>query len=1020
MTTWPGFALRRAANARALLGLLLALVVVSTGVVAGTLGHSRALATRAAASALTDTSVGDVGIDVQTRLGPDPAAQDSLARKLLLDGFSPAPIRIETSHLTPEGEPATEAEAAALDGAFVRWTVRPDLDRIQPEHLEALAGGAERARKMLDPVNVTGRGITVAGDLAATAQRAGQDFAVGEAFRLVPLSVLLLVAIVGLAQVASLLATAREREVGLLLARGASLRQVVTAGLAESLAVALIGAAAGTGMAALAVRAASGTTANGAPVLAGGAVGAGIAVACLGAVAARAARQQARGETVRSDRVRAVAGAAGFVLVAALAALAAWQLTHAGRFLVVDDDGVVRTDVLSALAPALLIAASAVAALILLAPLTRLLELATRRGRSAALWLAGAHLARGLRLHAVPVVLTVLATATATFASLFAGTSAAMQRDLRVLTDGAPLRASVSVIDADYATPLSLPPLSDVDGVTAVAPVWRAEAAQVGDLLLPALVAPTRELAGIAALPRGDAVPDLTVPAPAEGPRPLPIPDGAAELEVTLTGAISLDPWQQLLFERLPETMDDVRYDGIAPGFEDYALAQRVAVTLTLRDATTGQATVLDGPALELPPSVVDGDALRFEGASGKTTGAVALPAGRPFVLDAVTVSLDGSSGVSRTTEVSVDVAVEGASLLGPATAGWGGDAAVSEELAGPYRDQLAATTPKVTVEVEEYESQRWTHLRDNRPPTPSSFLDTASSPWRLTTSGGGDTRIGPAIAFDPALDYDPLEVMKQFEAPAAPPVPVAVTRRVAAEADLGVGDRIEVNAFQARIPAVVSAIVDWVPSVAGGRALLLDSGALAQALVWQDRGLDRPTEVWASVDGDPAAVAEAARAVPGVADVAVASTDQGKGPTAAAADSLWLAAGSALALAVTGLAAAVSTQLGSRRPEVAVLRAIGMAPAAQARSRAWEAGGALGIAAAVGMAAGWAISALVVGPLAWSASAAEVDATLRPDALPLAGILAVGAAAVALIVAWLAATVRRQGLDSEYREEVR
>ena len=65
-------------------------------------------------------------------------------------------------------------------------------------------------------------------------------------------------------------------------------------------------------------------------------------------------------------------------------------------------------------------------------------------------------------------------------------------------------------------------------------------------------------------------------------------------------------------WEGVREAMDDVRYDGIAPGFEDYALAQRVAVTLTLRDATTGQATVLDGPALELPPSVVDGDALRL------------------------------------------------------------------------------------------------------------------------------------------------------------------------------------------------------------------------------------------------------------------------------------------------------------------------------------------------------------------------------------------------------------------------
>ena len=44
MTTWPGFSVRRAASARGLIGLLLALVVVFTGVVAGTLGHSRALA----------------------------------------------------------------------------------------------------------------------------------------------------------------------------------------------------------------------------------------------------------------------------------------------------------------------------------------------------------------------------------------------------------------------------------------------------------------------------------------------------------------------------------------------------------------------------------------------------------------------------------------------------------------------------------------------------------------------------------------------------------------------------------------------------------------------------------------------------------------------------------------------------------------------------------------------------------------------------------------------------------------
>ena len=941
MTTWPGFALRRAASARALLGLLLALVVVSTGIVAGTLGHSRALATRAAASALADTSVGDVGIDVQTRLGPDPAAQDSLARTLLVDGFSPAPVHIETSYLSSKGEPIAEGEASVEAESFVRWTVRPDIDRIQPEHLEALAGGAERAQKLLDPVNVTGRGITVAGDLAATAQRAGQDFAVGEAFRLVPLSVLLLVAVVGLAQVASLLATAREREVHLLFARGASLRQVVAAGVAESLAVALIGAAAGTGGAALVVWATSGTTANGAPVLAGGAIGAGLAAGCPGAVSARSTGLTARGEAVRSDRVRAVAGAAGLVLVAVLAGLSAWQLTRARRFLTVDDEGVVHTDVLSALAPALLIATSAVAALLLLAPLTRLLELATRRGRSAALWLAGAPLARGLRLHAVPVVLTVLATAPATFASLFAGTGAAMQHDLRTLTDGAPLRIAASPIEADYDSPLSLPPLQEVDGVAAVAPVWRVEAAKVGDLLLPAVAAPTVDLADIAVLPSGAAVPDLTLPA-ADGP--IPIPDGATELEVTLGGATSMDAFQQqILDESQSEPGDDMDYDGFRTELTDYEFAQRLLLALSVRDTATGLTAVLDGPKIELPPNVVDHDTLRFEGARGEVTAKVPLPAGHTLALDAATVTFDGSVWVSYTAEVRVGLAVDGEPLPGAERLRWSGDGAMM-------------------TEVELVNADR----------------------------------------------------------PEPPPVPVAVTGRAAAEANLGVGDEIEIGAFQSAIPAVVSAVVDWVPSVAGDRALLLDSGALAEALAWQGRTLARPTELWASVDGDPAAVAEAVRAVPGVVGVTVASPGTDQGPTAAAAGSLWLAAGSALALASTGPAAAVSTQPGTPRPQGAVLRAVGMTPVAQARSRAWETGGVLGIAAAVGMLAGWAISALVVRPLAWSATTAELNSALSPAVAPLALVLAVGAGAVTAVVAWCAATVRRQALDAEYREEVR
>ncbi len=1031
MTTWPGFSVRRAASARGLIGLLLALVVVFTGVVAGTLGHSRALATRAAAAALTDASVGDVSIEVQTRLGPDGAAQDALARRLLAEGFSPAPITVETGYRSDKGEPIDPSEASPSADSFVRWTVRPDVDRIQPEHLEPLAGGAERARRIVDEVNVTGRGITVSGDLALASGRAAQEFAVGEAFRLVPLSVLLLVAVVGLAQMASLLAAARERELHLLFARGASLRQVLAAGLAEAAAVAVAGAAVGTGLAAGIVWAASGTPSHTRLVLQGGALGAALVVACLGAVSARAAVAAARGEAVRSDRVRAVAGAAGFALVAALAALSAWQLRRARRFLTVGEDGAVTVDAVSALAPALLIALAAVSALLALAPLTRALERLTRRGRSAAPWLSGAHLARGLRLHAVPVVLTVLATATATFASLFAGTSAALQRDLATLSDGAALRAAVSTVDADYPTALSLPALGPADGVTAASPIWRADAAKIGDQLLPAVAAPTADLARVAVLPGGQSVPHLSWGVGVGHPRPLALPAGTTELEVALDGRLTLDAWQELALALQPDAAAAMAGGDAAYAAEilDFALAEytspvTVEAMVTLRDAATGQGAVMRGAVLELPESAVERDGgLRFVGAAGRASARVPLPVGRDLVLDAVTLRLAGAQHVSTTLEVSVDLLVDGATLLGGTTPGWVADYAVSEELAGAYREQAALVAPSAELYVEEWdEGIVYAAPTTNRPDEPVSFVDTSTTPWRFTTLiQEGDIHIGPTVAFDPSgwRITDPLDVMRDAEAATPWPVPVALTSRAAADLGLVRGDRIEVNAFGVRFPAEVAELVDWVPSVAGERALLVDSAALGASKAAPKPVLGRPAEVWLAADGDPAVVAEAVSAAPGVQAVRVAAGPTSAG-SSAAAGSLWLAAISALVLAVTGLAAAADTQLAARRPEVAVLRAVGMTPSAQAGSRAGEVGGVLAIAAAAGLLSGWAVSALVVGPLAWSSAGAELATPLRPALPPLLALLLAGAVAVALIVAWLARTVRAQALDAEYREEVR
>src|SRR5690606_5601588 len=102
------------------------------------------------------------------------------------------------------------------------------------------------------------------------------------------------------------------------------------------------------------------------------------------------------------------------------------------------------------------------------------------------------------------------------------------------------------------------------------------------------------------------------------------------------------------------------------------------------------------------------------------------------------------------------------------------------------------------------------------------------------------------------------------------------------------------------------------------------------------------PDELWVMPPGgaDPEAAApvvERLAAAEGVGEVAgpgrVAVTDA----TSAARLVFWVASAGAVLLAVTGIGAVAATLLGHRRAEVAVLRALGMPPRAQARSRALE-----------------------------------------------------------------------------------
>lgn len=1110
MTTWWGWVLRRAGSSRLLLATLLALVTVTTAILAFVVGQAGALATDAARAALSSAEPGAGAIQAQTRLGDDPAAQDQTARRQLAEGFAAAPVTIYTTyvseprrttitdeehritlwagdHLVPgllevtdgtwpssPAEAALQAGAAAAlgltpgdtftiddhpltltalwqaaeqstpiwfgeqlltDGAddtsvgplitdrsvltggapFIRWSVVPDASRITPEHLEVLADGAERAKMLVAEADLTGRGIVVNGDLASTAERASRDWSVGRAFGIVPVSVLLLVAGVGLVQVSALLAATRQREHELLAARGASRRQLLVTGLSEGTVVAMVGAALGTGIALGALLLLSGGTAQFGVAALGGLGSLLLALICLWTVIFRAT-STLTGKP-RQDRVRAVAGVAALVVVFAAAAVTTWQLRSSPAF-----------ELVPALAPAFLLAAAAVLGLAALGPVTRLIEAVTKRG-APAIWLAGAQLARSLVVHAVPVTLTILATGTATFASLYAGTAAATHRDLTILDAGAPLRVTLSSLDADG---LSLPDLASIDGVSSVVPVWLDEAARVGDTGIVALAAPLSTLDDVVSLPSSFALPTLPVNSPAASP--VLIPDGATALSVQLSGRSFLDAWQQEYFERaeefilasLGDQVDELSLGWVVETWvEDFYRSLRenraFGSKLVVRNLDTGLSRSYSGPSLAMAP---ESEALpqTFVPLTGRAAVTIELPREGRFVVDGFQLSVPSSRGGGQQ-HIEVDIAVlaDGQPLSGAEE--WTSDLAVSSALAGPYRDAVAAVDPAweaetVVVEHEDGSSQTMQLFDSNQPPHPAAVLNTTQTPWRLVYSGQPEAiSVGPQVAF---TGHDPDGVMAQVVPPQPQPVPVAITEGLAAASTLTLDSALDLAAFGRRIPAVVRAITPAVPGSTSSNAVLMDSAAVAEYLAGRLSPLRWPSHLWADFDGDPAAARAAAAQLPGVE--AIHTLEETPARTASAAQSLWIAGGSALLLSLTGLAAAAATQLGARRAEVAVLRALGMTPQQQGRSRAWETGGVLAVATAAGVAAGWAVSWLVVEPIVQAASdnGSTYRSPLTAELGPWAALLGAGALSVLVILWLLAGAVRRQAMDTGYREEVR
>lgn len=989
---------------------------------------------------------------------------------------------------------APDAVSLLVDAPFVRWTVQPDARELLPDDLAHLASAAESLRSTLKTPEVDVRGVTVDGDLAPTAATAARNLATANALGVIPLSVLALVTMLSVIQLARLLATTREAQAQLLVARGATRAQVLLSTVSESAVVTVVGTTLGA-LAAWAVleTVPAGAGQNGTVVRV--ALITGLAVlAVLAVVAALQVRRLTTGGTADlSGRTRAATALATLVLVLGAAGVSWWQLQRTGSPLVTREDGSLGADLVSGAAPALLLAACAVVAMALLGPLGRLVESLTHAGRSAAGHLASAQVARRLPVYAVPAVLTVLAVGATTLSGLYAGTSAALRDNLTAVGQGAPVRATLDeppkVTDPGQVPPAPELP-TDVAGVEASAPVWLDPDARLGDLQIPVTVAPAEELARTVSLARlpggGPLVPVEALTEEPTVPVGVEIPPGTREITVSVDVELTVDEQDLVgVQEGFEQTVKDVMAGNFGAPQPDELLARDAArmmmddqflnaapertwnLTLWFVDTTHGIFRAVEGgsvpmtmPSVTLPwtdevaagEQVDDIDYTRAKVAQGGGDADIAftLPEDTTFTL----VGLDLAPPDERfrhfpalPPDVEVRIAARtgsGEDLFGQSTADWGSSSLASPEVVAEIVAENEGIDAEDTVTTVLPDGSRLTRSAAREVP---GELDTTGATWTIHKQSDlffpDDVTIVPGREYvDQFAPPSPLPSQQEEDTPtegvaATGAIPVALTSSTATAANLGVGDRAQLNALGTQLAVEVTAVVPAVPGSLAPAGALLDRDAVAGAFVDQQRPLPFPTELWAMPSGwagvrgdaDDGQGDSTARVVETLAEQETVAAVTGPGrvsvtdATSAARLVFWVASAGAVLLAVTGIAAVAATLLGHRRPEVAVLRALGMTPRAQARSRAFELGGVVLSSVLLGLGASWLVGRAVVPELARSTTLpgqVSLPAQLLLEPGLWAVLMVAGLLAVLLVVLTQAAGVRAQALDNDYREEIR
>ncbi len=833
------------------------------------------------------------------------------------------------------------------------WVAQPDMTAFQEGDLNPTSASVAALAESL-PNSSFLNGAQMVTSLPSVLAEAASNLAVARSMLVISALELLVLAIAALLAVARLLATQREGEIALLVARGATRSQLTWLTAAEvvplSALVSVAGALAGIRLASVLVTAGPlgrvGIRLAGQAGIWPNALGAAIAVTVIAAASLLAPGLTPSPGAARTRRGRQVAGVARAgldIALVVLAVLAGWQLRH---YSAASDGGTTGIDPVLAVAPALALAAGSVAMLRLLPLAARTADWLAVRGRRLTASLASWQLSRMPVRQGGTALLLTMAVATGTL------TLAQHASWLKSASDQAAF-ATGGDVQVDLPAPLEP---GGAGTVTAARGVTHAMAVAAENQASPGeVIAVDAAQAPQVVRLRGDES---------------PLPPGSLFRAIAPAGG-------------LPGAMLWTPQSG--------ARAGAIQLTATLGPAASVPTGRTTGPAAQLGPVTVTLTILDRTGAAYQIAAGTLAADGRPHLLVA---PLGGEQAryplrVAAITATFLLPLRDGPALAltlsGLPLAGW------TEEASSPVPINLP---PGSVVQP-----------RDG--PT---HLTRRAATFTFAPGHAPALRTGAAGSQSSAQVPGQLVLLPRATPVAA--IPAIATRSFMDTNSMAIGSVVPTFLGGTQVPLRIVAEVTSFPTVTvPGGALITDLGSLQEYLARQSLPPLPVTQWWlATADGGvpPSLTARVPAGTDITSAAALAAAAASDTLSAAPQQALLALAAAAAILAITGFWVSIAADVRRRRGETALLAALGVTRRGAALQLCLEKLLLSLPSAVLGVLLGTLVARLLV-PAVTLTPAAQLPTppAVTVDDLPLAIAFALAVAVLPAVTAALAATRR-------------